>query len=226
MSKYQGADLTNLVAIYRYRFDEYEIRQKNRVWKVICEDFLQKFIEPSDAVLDMGAGTCEFINNIRCRIKYAADVNPDTEKHAAEGVTVINPNPDSLSNLADNSMNVVFASNFFEHLPNRQTVVDTLNIIHRILIPGGRLIIIQPNVKYLTMHYWDFFDHQIAFSHRSMREALVTTGFEVDILRARFLPYTFQSRFPKGELFVKTYLRFQALQWIFGKQMFILSHKL
>jgi len=217
---------SNLTALYRERFDEHDRVQKNKVWKTICECFLQKFIEPSDVVLDMGAGTCEFINNIECKTKYAMDINSDTERFAGKGVVVIRPQGYDLSELEESTLNVVFASNFFEHLPNRQAVLDVLSSTQRVLAPGGKLIIVQPNVKYLTMHYWDFFDHQIALSHESMREALVTTGFKIEILRPRFLPYTFKSRFPKGRFFVRTYLKFSILQQIFGKQMLIVARKM
>jgi SAM-dependent methyltransferase len=218
--------LGNLVAIYRRRFDGDALKQKNKVWKVICESFLQNYIAPTDAVLDMGAGTCEFINNIRCGRKYAADVNPDTRHHAAEGVVVLQPASSSSLELADASLDVVLASNFFEHLPNRQCVLDTLSEIRRVLVEGGKLIIIQPNVKYLYMEYWDYFDHQIALSHESMCEAISTSGFDIDILRARFLPYSFRSRYPKGRFFVKTYLKIPLIQRVLGKQMFILARKL
>ena len=217
--------LSNLESLYRERFDEQGLKQKNKVWKVICEDFLQNFIEPSDTVLDMGAGTCEFINNIRCGVKYAADINPDTQNHAAQGITVLRPKDGELPELQDSSINVVFASNFFEHMPDRQCMLDTLAMIRRVLFTGGRLIVVQPNVKYLAMHYWDFFDHQIALSHKSMHEALVTSGFEIEVLRARFLPYTFRSRFPKGKFFVRTYLKFPVIQQIFGRQMLIVARK-
>lgn len=218
-------NLSNLKTLYRQRFGERDLVQKNKVWRVICEDYLQKFIEPSDVVLDMGAGTCEFINNIGCKTKYAMDINLDTEGFAGEGVVVILAQDYGIPELEGSSINVVFASNFFEHLPNRQAVLDVLSSIQRVLTPGGRLIIIQPNVKYLTMHYWDFFDHQIALSHESMREALVTMGFEMELLKPRFLPYTFRSRFPKGSFFVRTYLKFSILQQIFGKQMLIVARK-
>jgi ubiquinone/menaquinone biosynthesis C-methylase UbiE len=218
-------NLSNLEALYQERFDAHGLVQKNKVWKIICEDFLQQFIEPADTVLDMGAGTCEFINNIRCKVKYAADVNPDTERFADEGVVLIRPKDYSLSELETSSINVVFASNFFEHMPDRQTILDILNSLKRVLVPGGRIIVVQPNVKYLTMHYWDFFDHQIALSHKSMREALVTTGFAIDMIRPRFLPYTFKSRFPKGRFFIRTYLKYSIIQQIFGKQMLIVARK-
>lgn len=223
--KDHGENLSNLEALYRERYDEHGLKQKSKVWKIICEDFLQGFIKPTDVVLDMGAGTCEFINNIRCGTKYAVDVNPYTEQYAADGVVVIRPKDPDLPEVEDGGVNVVFASNFFEHLPNRQRVVDTLDTIRRILAPGGKLIVMGPNVKHLTMHYWDFFDHQIALSHESMREALITSGFEIETLKARFLPYTFRSRFPKGRFFIKAYLKVPLIQRILGKQMFIVARK-
>jgi SAM-dependent methyltransferase len=220
-----NAPLSTLSAIYRKRFNDRTLRQKNDVWKIICESFLQKFIEPSAAVLDLGAGTCEFINNIRAARKFAVDLNPDTEKFAAEGVQVIRPYAGGPLELADSTLDVVFASNFFEHLPSRQYILDMLSEIRRILVPDGKLIIVQPNIKYLYQQYWDYFDHQIALSEESMREALVTTGFQIEILKARFLPYTFRSRFPKAKFLVKAYLGLPVFHHIFGKQMFIVARK-
>jgi SAM-dependent methyltransferase len=154
------------------------------------------------------------------------DLNPDTSKFAAAGVKVIQPYNEGPLELPDESVNVVFASNFFEHLPSRQLIIDMLADIRRILVPAGKLIIVQPNIKYLYTYYWDYFDHQIALSEESMREVIVTSGFEIEILKARFLPYTFRSRFPKGGFFVKTYLKFPVLHHIFGKQMFIVARKM
>jgi hypothetical protein len=75
------------------------------------------------------------------------------------------------------------------------------------------------------MEYWDYFDHQIALSHESMREAIVTSGLSIDVMKARFLPYTFRSRFPKDRFFVKTYLKIPLIQRVFGKQMFVVARK-
>ncbi len=224
-TKNRPSNLTNLVAIYRERFDARALKQKNQVWQVICSDFLQKFIGASDSVVDLGAGTCEFINNINCGQKYAVDINPDTEKYAAQGVTVMHPRDENTIDIEDSTIDVVFASNFFEHLPSRQSIIDTLAEIRRILVPNGKLIVIQPNVKYLYMQYWDYFDHQIALSEESMREAIITSGFEIGILKGRFLPYTFRSKYPKGRVFVKAYLKIPCAHRILGKQLFILAYK-
>ncbi|HOJ40749.1 MAG TPA: hypothetical protein PKX93_05440 [bacterium] len=53
----------NLKELYWRRFAG---RQENRqkIWARLCQDFFQRFIRESDRVLDVGAGYCEFINNI------------------------------------------------------------------------------------------------------------------------------------------------------------------
>ena len=47
-----------------------------------------------------------------------------------------------------------------------------------------------PNMKYLPGKYWDFWDHYIPLTETSLKEALVTRGFGVDVCIGRFLPYT------------------------------------
>src|SRR5258708_7308441 len=61
---------------------------RTQVWKVLVSYFGHWF--PSNgAVLDLGAGYCEFINNATASVKYAMDLNPDVHKLATHGVTVL-----------------------------------------------------------------------------------------------------------------------------------------
>ena len=126
-------------------------------------------------------------------------------------------------NLADRVVDVAFASNFFEHLTSREEVLLVLREIHRVLRPGGALLVVQPNIRYLYHEYWDYFDHHIPLSHHSMAEALGIVGFAIEECRARFLPYSFRTRLPKAAFFVRWYLRLRVAQWILGKQMFLVG---
>ncbi len=211
--------------LYAARFDPEEIERKNEIWKVLCQDFFQKYVERSDAVLDLGAGYCEFINNIQCREKHALDLNEDTQRLAHPDVRVhLRPSTD-LSSFPEGSINVVFCSNFFEHL-EREQISATLAEIHRILAENGQLLILQPNVKYLYKDFWDFFDHRTPLSHLSMMEVLRSQGFVIKEVMPRFLPYTTKSAFPQNPILVKAYLRIPLLYRIFGKQMFIVAGKM
>ena len=213
--------MNEVPTLYRDRFGSDQQKSRIGVWKVLCRHFFQRYIRESDAVLDLGAGYCEFINNIRCKAKYAVDINEDTRLYAEKDITVYIAGGFSLPMFSNASLDVVFCSNFFEHLTSKDEILLTLAEIHRILRLDGKLLILQPNIKYLCRSYWDFFDHHIPLSHLSMMEALHSQGFKVTELVPRFLPYTTKSRLPKAPILVRAYLRLPFLYRILGGQMFI-----
>ncbi|MEP6939498.1 MAG: methyltransferase domain-containing protein [Rudaea sp.] len=216
---------TELEQLYDQRFPTAELAQKQAIWKVLCEHFFQRYVDPSSTVVDIGAGYCEFINNIRAARKIAVDLNPDVARFAAAGVQVMNASCTQISELAPASVDVVFMSNFLEHLPSKQLVLDTLREAHRILRVDGKIIVLQPNIRFLPGEYWDFFDHHVPLSDRSLVEGLQLAGFEMDTVHPRFLPYTTKSRLPKATWLVRMYLRV-PLAWRFlGKQALVVAVK-
>src|SRR5690242_11833179 len=114
----------DLQQIYRARFaGKSAYRQK--VWRVLSAYF-SRWISPQDIVLDLGAGHCEFINAVECRLKYAMDLNPETGELANSDVTVIHQDCSQPWQVAASSLDVVFTSNFFEHLPSKMALERTL----------------------------------------------------------------------------------------------------
>ncbi len=212
--------------LYDYRFTSKERERKNALWKVLCQAFFQKYVSESDVVLDLGAGYCEFINHIRCGRKFAVDLNEDTQRCAAEDVAVLLKPASDLSPLEDASVDIVFASNLFEHLPSKEALMATLAEIHRVLRPGAKLLVLMPNIHYAYREYWDAFDHYLPLSHLSLSEALQLAGFSIQKVRPRFLPYTFKSRLPQSGFLLRLYLRLPPLHLLFGRQMFLVAAKL
>jgi len=112
--------------LYKQRFNESELQRKNAIWKILCKYFFQKYISKNSSVLDISAGYCEFINNIQCSKKYAVDLNKDSAVFASSDVKFfISPSTD-LSCIEDNSINIVFMSNFLEHLKTKEGIIQTL----------------------------------------------------------------------------------------------------
>jgi SAM-dependent methyltransferase len=215
-----NVDLTRL---YRERFSDQELAFKSRMWQVLCERFFQRFVAETDTVLDLGAGSCEFINAIRCGRKIAVDLNPDTEQHARGAEVIIAPSTNMVE-VRSGSVDVVFCSNFFEHLPDKESVLATLHECRRVLRAAGTLIVLQPNIRYLPGRYWDYFDHHTPLSHLSMVEALSIAGFQPQTVIPRFLPYTIKdSRAPRSLLLIRAYLRLRVVWPMVGRQMLIVA---
>ena len=65
-----------ITRLYRLRFNK-ELKTRNKIWKILCRDFFQKYVKPTDTLCDIGAGYCEFINNINAKNKIAIDINKE-----------------------------------------------------------------------------------------------------------------------------------------------------
>ncbi len=97
--------------------------------------------------------------------------------------------------------------------------------VRRVLKPGGRFIIMQPNFAYCARSYFDFFDHVLVFTRAGMAEGLHAAGFHIEVERDRFLPYSSKRRLPKAPWLVSAYLKF-PLAWKFiGAQMLLVAEK-
>jgi len=218
----EGKELADL---YRIRFEADLLPRKREIWRVICADFLQRYVRPTDTVVDIACGYGEFLNNIRAARKIAVDLNPDaksflepsTEFHLCEATR--------LGEIVDGQADVVFTSNFLEHLPDKKTLDVFLDQVMKALKPGGRYLILGPNLRYVPGEYWDFYDHHLGLTHLSLGEALQMRGFRVEQTIDRFLPYTTQGALPTHPLLVKAYLKVPLAWRVLGKQFFIVARK-
>src|SRR5882672_11278964 len=91
---------------------------RNRIWTVLATEFFSRWISNSATVLDLGSGYGGFINNVRAGRKYAMDLNPDAVTHVSESVSFLRHDCSTPWSVASGSLDVVFTSNFFEHLPD------------------------------------------------------------------------------------------------------------
>lgn len=198
---------------------------RNRVWRVFCGEFFARFIARESAVLDVGAGWGEFINNIEAADRYAMDLNASAKEHLDPQVNCIRQDCSQPWQLAAGFLDVIFTSNFLEHLPDKASVERTVAEAHRCLKPGGLLICMGPNVKYVTGAYWDFWDHQVPITEASCAELLSLNGFAIETCTSRFLPYSMSNGWNPPVSLVKWYLRLPLLWPLFGKQFLVVGRK-
>jgi len=211
--------------IYMRRFD-HRIDYRKKVWRALVEGYFQNLVKDTDTVLDLGCGYGEFINHVRCRRKFGMDLNPQSRAHLAADVTLLAQDCSTPWQLADNSLDVVFTSNFFEHLPDKLSLKKTLLEAARCLRPGGRLIALGPNIKYLPGSYWDFWDHFLCLTELSLGEALENNGFNLILSHARFLPYTTVNGPDYPAALIKLYLKLPFVWPLFGKQFLVVAERI
>jgi len=174
--------------------------------------------------LDLGCGWGEFINTIDAKKKFAMDLNPEAADHLDSSVTFLQQDCSANWGLESNSLDVVFSSNFLEHLPSKAHLRETFKQIQRCLKPGGKVICLGPNIRFLRGRYWDFFDHYVALSELSLKELMEISGFKCEECVPRFLPYTMSDRQPPL-LFLKLYLKMPLAWPLFGKQFLVVGKK-
>ncbi len=218
-------DNQTLAQLYRIRFAEAELPRKNAIWQVICQEFLNNFIPAGSTVVDVACGYGEFINNVRAARKIAVDLNPDTQKFLHSDVEFHSHPATALGTLLPGTADIVFTSNFLEHLPDKQTLDVFLEQVLLALKPGGKYLILGPNLRYLPGQYWDFYDHHLGLTHLSLSEALQLQGFKVETCIPKFLPYTTQGALPTYPALVRWYIRLPWAWHLLGKQFFIAATK-
>lgn len=218
-------DPRELQAIYERRFKAEDAEYRQRLWATLVGTFFQPMVARDATVLDLGCGYGEFINHVQCGTKYAMDLNPKAPEHLDPQVKFLHQDCSQRWNLDDNTLDVVFTSNFFEHLPDKLTLKLTLLEAARCLKPGGQLIALGPNIKYVPGAYWDYWDHFLCLTEASLAEALANNGYDVQRVIPRFLPYTTVNQPAWPMAFVRLYLKLPIAWRIFGKQFLVIARK-
>lgn len=182
-------------------------------------------IPDNATVLDLACGYGEFINNVKAAKKLAVDFNPDAPKYLNKDISFWHSLATDLSVVGNEVADVVFTSNFLEHLRDKKECDTVLAAVHNVLKPGGRFIIMGPNIRYAYKEYWDFYDHYLPLSHLSLAEGLRIAGFRIEENIPRFLPYTMNNSAPTADFLVKAYLA-TPMAWRFmGKQFLVTAAK-
>ena len=153
------------------------------------------------------------------------DLNPELPARVGSGVEAIMQDCSAPWAVAPDSLDIVFTSNFFEHLPNKDALRRTVLEARRCLKPGGKIICLGPNIRFVPGSYWDFWDHHVALTDRSLRELRELLGFQVTVCEPRFLPYSMSQGFTPPLWMLEAYLRLPSAWRLFGKQFLIVASK-
>jgi SAM-dependent methyltransferase len=193
------------------------------VWQEIAA-YLAKWIPGRADVLEVGAGYCCWINAVRAARRVAVDVWPDLPRHAASGVEPLVMNAATgLSALGEEQFDVVLASNVLEHF-DADAASALVGDVYRLLRPGGRIIIVQPNFRHAYRSYFDDYTHRSVFTDVSLANLLRARGFRVVRVMPKFMPYSMRNtRLPIARWAIRAYLRSPVKP--FAGQMLVIAER-
>jgi hypothetical protein len=206
-----------LPELYDARFDEREISRKDAVWREIVA-YLQRYIDADGPILDVACDRGHFIRFVSSRERWATDIRDMRAALPSDVRFVQSSGLDLAGSLPARHFSTVFMSNYLEHLESSDAVIEQLRVVRSLLSPGGRVIVLQPNIRLVGPRYWDFIDHRVALTDRSLLEAAEVAGLRTVDLITRFLPYSTKGRLPADRRLVRAYLRFKPAWLLFGRQ--------
>jgi len=206
-----------LPELYDARFSEREVSAKAAVWREIVR-FLGRYIDPAAPVLDIACDRGHFIRWAVGSERWATDIR-DVGSDLPEGVRFVQASGLGLGAvLPQGHFGTVFMSNYLEHLDSSDEVIEQLRVAQALLRPGGRVIVLQPNIRLVGPRYWDFIDHRVALTERSLLEAAELAHLRTVDLITRFLPYSTKGRLPSAPGLVRAYLAFRPAWLLMGRQ--------
>ena len=179
--------------------------KRAKSWAYLCEYF-QRFVPREATVLELGAGYCYFINQIDAERKIAVDLFPDLERYASADVEAHLADATKLDFIDKESVDIIFASNFLEHLEWGQ-LHSLMNEMTRVLSPNGQIILMQPNYRLSYRSYFDDYTHRTIFTDRTLLDWFESHHFICEFSKPRFLPLTVKSRLGAFSRAIPLYLR-------------------
>jgi SAM-dependent methyltransferase len=211
--------------LYTRRFRSRDALAKDAIWRELGRYLGDRFVPRGGAVLDLACDQGYFIRHVSAAERWASDIR-DVSRYLPDDVHFVQEDGIALASVLPAAhFDTVFMSNYLEHLPSAEAVVEQFGVVKHLLKPGGVVVVLQPNIRLVGGAYWDFIDHKVALTDRSLREAAEATGLRTRDVVVRFLPYTTKSRLPQHAFLVRAYLRARPLWLLLGKQTLYVGEK-
>lgn len=181
-----------------------ELRGRRSVWGAIAR-YVRRDAREVGTLMELGAGYCDFVNQFPADKKIAFDLNPEMRAYAGPDVDLRIEDATLLASVSNQSIDLIFASNFLEHLEGDE-VDSLLGRCFEVLRSGGKLILIQPNHRLCAESYFDDPTHKTVFDDANVGEWLARHGLKVRKLIPGFLPFSMNGRLPKSGVLTGLYL--------------------
>lgn len=185
-------------------------------------------------ILEMGCGRGEFINEFTKSGMhgFGIDISNYAEKFCENVeiklVDLIKKNIP----YPDNFFDIVFSKSFIEHFTTREKI---FNEAYRVLKPGGILITLTPEWKFIYKSFYDDFTHKTPFARKSLKDIHAVIGFrDIKVISFKQLPILWSRNFfirnifnifsEITRIFVHDDFRMKNKCFRFSKELMLLSY--
>ena len=121
--------------LYEVRFDADEAAAKDRIWREIVA-YLGRWIDPAAPILDIACDRGHFIRYAVGSERWATDIRDVAAGLPADVRFVQGSGLDLATLVPTGHFGTVFMSNYLEHLPSPDAVVDQLRVARQLVAPG------------------------------------------------------------------------------------------
>ena len=122
---------------------------------------------------------------------------------------------DALASFAPESFDAVVGLNVMSELADRQQVREILGQIRNLLRVDGRLVVVEPNARYVGRRFWESLANSVPLSDRSLVEAAAECGLEPRRLAPKFLPLASSASLER------VCIRSEWAQALFGRRLLL-----
>jgi len=148
------------------------------------QSFYLPMFEGCESVVDLGCGDGNFVAMLREKGIHAIGVDSDEyflAEARARGLDIVNADVFTFLETAEpDSFDGIFSAHLVEHLHYKE-VIRLIRLGYRVLRPGGRIVLVTPNVQGLYAHldfFYLHFGHTRFYHPRLLCFFLEFTGFE------------------------------------------------
>lgn len=190
-----GATVASHYGEHGAEYFSYQVRGAEVAARIALPRF-QPYVLATDHVVDFGCGTGWLLNVLTAAEKTGIEPNPAARQHAEQlGIAVV-PSP---RELGDGAADVIVSNHALEHSLSPYQEIKEL---HRIVRPGGRLVIGLPIDDWRTQRRADPANpdhHLFTWTPQLITNLLQEAGFEVESAHAftYLQPYHNETLFPR-----------------------------
>jgi SAM-dependent methyltransferase len=150
--------------------------------------YFRPYCSTEKGILDFGCGDGALLRALPAKSKIGIEINPRCHEHIRQANRGISPQIqifDDLGSIDENSVDIAISNHSMEHALEPYRVVLEF---HRILVPGGRLILVTPFDDWRSggQRKWSRNDknhHLFTWSPLNLGNLAAEAGFEVEEVR-------------------------------------------